>query len=109
LEADAEGGPRASVPKAASSAGATGAPSPPRRVWVSPWPLAANADGAPRASPSSSIAGAPISRDEASRAKETKRREKYQMGSVERSRRAFWSYPAQIQVHEVLKVGIVSK
>jgi hypothetical protein len=68
LEADAEGGPRASpsssmaawrafVPKAAWPAGATSAPSPSRRVWVSPWPLAANAEGAPRASPSSSMAG----------------------------------------------------
>jgi hypothetical protein len=26
-----------------------------------------------------------------------------------RSRRAFWSYTTQIQVQEVLKVGIVSK
>jgi hypothetical protein len=32
----------------------------------------------------------------------------YEMRSVQRSRRAFWSYTAQIQVQEVLKVRIVS-
>jgi hypothetical protein len=86
LEADAEGGPRASpsssvaawtayVPKAASSAGAAGAPSPPRRVRVSPWPLAANAEGDPRASSYSSMAGRRSPETKRRRTKETKRRE----------------------------------
>jgi hypothetical protein len=44
------------------------------RVWVSPWPLAANAEGAPRAPPQSSMAGR--SRDGETRRRGEDRRKK---------------------------------